>query len=273
MKFMRERAIGAVLILAVFLPLLFLGGEWFAFAMAIFGVLGFRELWNVRFRKRKKENQLPLTLKILSYCSLLFLILNNWSSMEFKIVLDYRVLSLFLIIFFIPIIILSDEKKYNLEDAMFLLGGVLFLGLSFNLIILTRNYSLSYILYFFLITTMTDSFALFTGLLVGKHKLAEKISPGKTIEGLIGGTIMGVFISSVFYLTVINSEIELMNLLIVTVTLSLIGQLGDLVFSAIKRQYNEKDFSHLIPGHGGILDRFDSIIFVVITAILFMTII
>ena len=169
--------------------------------------------------------------------------------------------------------LLSDEKKYNLEDAMFLMGSVLFLGLSFNLIILTRNYSLDYMLYFLLITTITDTFALFTGLLIGKHKLAEKISKNKTIEGLLGGTVMGIFVASVFYLTVINSNIDIINLLIVTMTLSLMGQLGDLVFSAIKREYDEKDFSNLIPGHGGILDRFDSIIFVIITATLFMSII
>ncbi len=270
---MKKRALGAALILIIFLPLLFLGGEYFAVLMALIGMLGFRELWNVRFKKKKKEEQVPLTLKILSYACLLFIILNNWNSTEFKIILDYRVLSLLLIIFFIPIIILADEKKYNLEDAMFLMGSVLFLGLSFNLIILTRNYSLNYILYFLLITTMTDTFSLFTGLLVGKHKLVEVISPYKTIEGLIGGTVMGVFIASVFYLTVINSSIDIINLLIITMTLSLMGQLGDLVFSAIKRHYDEKDFSNLIPGHGGVLDRFDSIIFVVITATLFMSLI
>ena len=272
-EIMEKRILGAILILAIFLPLLFLGCECFAVMIALLGMLGFRELWNVRFKKKKKENQVPLTLKVLSYGCLLFLILNNWSSNEFKIVLDYRVLSLCLIIFFLPIIILADEKKYNLEDAMFLMGSVIFLGLSFNLIILTRNYSLNYILYFLIITTVTDTFALITGILVGRHKLIESISPGKTVEGLLGGTIMGVFVATVFYMTVINSSIDPIQLGIVTVTLSLMGQLGDLVFSAIKRHYDEKDFSNLIPGHGGILDRFDSIIFVVITATLFMSII
>lgn len=270
---MKQRALGAALILAIFLPLLWIGNEWFAFFITIIGILGFKELWDGRFKKKSKNNQIPWVLKLLSYGCLIFLILNNWSSNEFQIILDYRILSLFLIVFFIPIIILCDEKKYNLEDAMYTLGSVIFLGLSFNLIILTRNYSLEYILYLFLITTMTDSFALFIGKLIGKHKLAEQISPNKTIEGLIGGTVMGVFIAGAYYLTVINPEIEIINLLIATTTLSLMGQLGDLVFSSIKRHYDIKDFSKLIPGHGGILDRFDSIIFVVITAILFKTII
>ena len=101
----------------------------------------------------------------------------------------------------------------------------------------------------------------------------EKISPNKTIEGLIGGTLMGTFIPMVFYLTVINPNISMQILFIVTISLSLIGQLGDLVFSAIKRHYKVKDFSNLIPGHGGILDRFDSIIFVILGAVLFLSII
>lgn len=269
---MKKRALGAALILLIFIPILFVGGECFAFFMAILGMIGFYELWNVKFKKRK-NNQLPLTLKVLSYGCLLFLILNNYTAKEFELILDYRILSLFLIIFFLPIIILADEKKYNLEDAMFLLGSIIFLGLSFNLIILIRNYSLYYILYFLLITTMTDTFALFTGMLVGKHKLAETISPNKTVEGLIGGTVMGTFIACIFYLTMINVNMNLLHLIIITATLSIIGQFGDLVFSAIKRHYSEKDFSNLIPGHGGILDRFDSIIFVVITAILFLSII
>lgn len=270
---MKKRILGAALILVVFLPLILVGGEWFAFTIGIIGVLGLKELCDIRFKQRRTSEQLPLWLKILSYACLLVLTLNNWTSTDLQLMLDYRVLSSLLIVFFFPVVFLNNQKKYNLEDAMYLLGGVIFLGLSFNLIILLRNYSLLYLLYLFLITTMTDTFALFTGMLIGKHKLAEKISPKKTIEGLVGGTVMGVFIASVFYLTAINSSANILSLVLVTTVLSLVGQVGDLVFSAIKRHYAQKDFSNLIPGHGGILDRFDSIIFVVITVILFISII
>ena len=84
---------------------------------------------------------------------------------------------------------------------------------------------------------------------------------------------MGTFGGVLYYLTVINSGIPFIQILIITLTLSLIGQFGDLIFSQIKRYYNKKDFSNLIPGHGGVLDLFDSLIFVVITAILFINII
>lgn len=266
---MKKRIIGAIIILAIFIPFLIKGDIFFAGLSLILGLLGFKELYDIRY----SENKLPLVLEILSYLCVSFLIINNYNSSELTMILGYEVLSLFMITFLVPIVIIGDFKKYNLEDALYLLGSAIFIGLSFNLLISIRNYSLLYLIYFFIITTMTDSFALFTGMLVGKHKLAPKISPNKTIEGTIGGTIMGVFISTVFYLTVINSDINLITLILITTLLSLTGQIGDLVFSAIKRVYGKKDFSNLIPGHGGILDRFDSIIFVIITAVLFLSII
>ena len=104
---------------------------------------------------------------------------------------------------------------------------------------------------------MTDVFAYLTGYYIGEHKLCPTISPKKTIEGLIGGLAMGTFVASTFYFVVINSNMSLVLVIFITLFLSLIGQLGDLVFSS------------LIPGHGGILDRFDSLVFVALAFILF----
>ena len=152
------------------------------------------------------------------------------------------------------------------------MGIVLFIGLSFNLIIITRNYDISYIIYLLLITTITDTFALFTGRLIGNYKISPKISPNKTLEGCIGGLLMGTFVASAFYMTVINPNYSLVVIVLITALLSIIGQIGDLVFSAIKRYYDKKDFSDLIPGHGGILDRFDSLVFVTLAFIVIMSI-
>ena len=268
---MKKRIIGAAIIVAIVLPILLKGELLFALLSLVLGLMAFKEMYDIKYKDSEKK--IPFLLQILSYLCVAFLILNNYESKEFVISLDYRGLGLFLITYLLPVVIIDNQKKYNIEDAMYLLATTIFIGLSFNLLILMRNFSLLYILYFFIITVMTDTCGLFTGMCIGKHSLAKKISPKKTIEGLIGGTLMGVFAACTFYLTVINPDIELSYLLIVTITLSLMGQFGDLVFSAIKRHFDKKDFSNLIPGHGGILDRFDSIIFVMITAILFMSVI
>ena len=110
-------------------------------------------------------------------------------------------------------------------------------------------------------------------MLIGKNKLLENISPKKTIEGMIGGTVLSVIIASNFYYTVIDSSLPLYIIVFMTTFLSIIGQFGDLVFSAIKRYYGKKDFSNIMPGHGGILDRLDSIIFVALGFMFFISLI
>ena len=94
--------------------------------------------------------------------------------------------------------------------------------------------------------------------------MCEKISPKKTWEGMVGGTFFGVFIPAMFYISVVDPNVDVILITAITTFLSLLAQAGDLVFSSIKRYYDKKDFSNLIPGHGGILDRLDSLIFVLL---------
>lgn len=265
---MKSRIFSSILLLLVFIPFIIKGDIFFAGLILIVGLLAFKELFDLKLKDRK----LSLLLEVLSYLAVGFLILNHYQSKELMIVLDYRILTFLLFIFMVPLVIIGDNKKYNLQDALYLLGSVLFIGLSFNLVILIRNYSIQHFLYFLLITCFTDMFALITGKLIGKVKLAETISPNKTLEGFLGGVIMGTVIGMIYYITVISENTSFIQLLIITITLSIMGQIGDLIFSQIKRYYHKKDFSNFIPGHGGILDLFDSMIFAVITAILFMNI-
>ncbi|MEG2283595.1 MAG: phosphatidate cytidylyltransferase [Bacilli bacterium] len=266
---MKKRIISIFVLLIIFIPLLIIGGLPFSCLMAITGVLGIRELFKLREEKKK----FPVFLTLVAYCTVIYLTCTPSEIGNLSFLLDYRFLAFLLFTFLIPIVIIDDNKKYNLNDSLFLLGSTLFIGLSFNLIVMIRDYSLQYILFLFVITSFTDVFAYIGGNIIGKHKLSPNISPKKTVEGLIVGTLMGVIAASIFYLEVINPNISVIILLIVTITLSLTGQLGDLVFSAIKRYYNKKDFSNLIPGHGGILDRLDSIIFVALAAVIFLAII
>jgi len=261
---MKTRVISAIILVLIFIPFLIIGELPFAVFMSILSLLGLYELLKVRESKKK----FPFILKIIAYLLTLYFSLYNTSSIEFLNKFDYRLMALIILIFISPMVFINNTEKYNISDALFLIGSVLFIGFSFNLIIIARNYDITYIIYLLLITTMTDTFALFTGKLIGQHKLCPKISPKKTIEGLIGGVFMGTFIATCFYNTVINGNVPLVIVILLTLLLCLVGQLGDLVFSSIKRYYDVKDFSNLIPGHGGILDRFDSLIFVTLMFII-----
>lgn len=173
-----------------------------------------------------------------------------------------------------------------------------YVGLGFASITLLRYMGVRFIVYIALIAVMTDVFAYFVGMKFGKHKMAPKISPKKSWEGAIGGTIMGTILASAFaifygyiftphgflgellnpdgYMTIFdnftnlgNESLLLQALIIMPITLlgTIAGQIGDLVASKFKRTYNIKDFGKIMPGHGGILDRFDSILFI---ALLFL---
>lgn len=134
---------------------------------------------------------------------------------------------------------------------------------------LNRGHGMFYVLIAVLSAWVADVGAYFAGTLFGKHKLCPEISPKKTIEGLIGGTVVdvlvmllcGVWFSAVFYRGAV--EVNYLALFLIGFFGSFISVLGDLSFSIIKRSCHIKDFGQVIPGHGGVLDRFDSVIFAV----------
>ena len=257
---MKTRTISAILMLSVFIPVLYLGGIWFDIAVFILALLSLKEFIDMKETKKR----LPIFVKLISYLFMTLLIATNIISENANLEIDFRILSAFFLTFLIPTVLYHDRSKYSINDAYYLIGGIFFLSLSFVLLSIVRNVRLALIIYLFLITILTDTFAYLTGLLIGKHKMIESVSPKKTWEGSIGGTIMGVFVSTVFYLTIIDPYINIIKISLVGLFLSIIAQFGDLVFSSIKRYFGKKDFSNLIPGHGGVLDRLDSIIFVLL---------
>ncbi len=264
---MKTRIISAIVALVICIPIILHGGILFNIAVYVLGLIGLKEF--VDARKGKKE--IPFLMKLIAFVFMSLIILVDVNSLSTMFSLDYRVLAALFLAFILPAVLYHNHKRYNISDAFYLIGGVLFLGISVALLIMLRHLDLKIFIFLFTITITTDTFAYLTGELIGKHKLLTDISPKKTWEGLIVGTIMGVFVAAMFYHTCIDPDFSKILLLLMCSFLSLLGQLGDLAFSAIKRYFGIKDFSNLMPGHGGILDRLDSIIFVVLGFSFFIT--
>ncbi len=254
---MKKRILSAIVVLAIVIPIIIKGGNLFYFATAVIGLFGFKELLDL------KEKEIPFFVKLISAFSFLYLTLSNVDN-QTLFYANYKSITLILFFILIPLVLYRDTKKYNIGGTLFLIGSVFFLGVAFNYLIVVRSFSLYYLIFLLLITIVTDTFAHITGTLIGRNKLCPTISPHKTIEGLIGGLLFGTFVSTVFYVSIFDYTGSLILLVLIVMLLSLISQLGDLVFSSIKRYFNIKDFSNLIPGHGGILDRLDSILFVLL---------
>jgi phosphatidate cytidylyltransferase len=131
----------------------------------------------------------------------------------------------------------------------------------------TKADGVFYILFAFFCAWFTDGFALFAGMALGKHKLAPKISPKKTVEGAVGGVIGGIGTCVALYYVFklkfgLSEHITLPYVILSALFLSVLSIFGDLAASTIKRHHGVKDFGNLLPGHGGVMDRFDSSVFV-----------
>ena len=266
---MKTRVISAIVAFMIFIPIFLIGGIVFNIAFYILTLLGIREF----MKAREKQKKYPDFIRLITYLliSLLYFGCTLKSNLTFS--LDYKMIAGVCLTMLLPVVLYHDEKVYNIEDAFYLVGGIFFLGFSMSLFNMYRAVDLKLIIFLFLITIITDSYAYGVGRLIGKNKLLEVISPNKTWEGTIGGSLVGTFICTIYYLTVINPDASVFVISLMVLFLTLVGQFGDLFFSAIKRKYKIKDFSNIMPGHGGVLDRLDSIIFVMLTFTFFLTII
>lgn len=243
---MKERIITAIGILVYIIPAL-LYGNWLLISLvALIVILGGIEF--LRLSKNFKEWSYLLKLSIIvSCCLLLFTPKEN----------IFPVLGAMLLFYFsLPVF----KENFTTKDAMLCTSyAVLYLCFTKSFLLI-YHLDKKYIWMIILATYMSDTGAYFTGYFIGKHKLNERISPKKTIEGSIGGWLIAMF-ATLFLTPRFFQTVDISVLFISAIFLPLSGQLGDLVFSAIKREFKIKDFSNLLPGHGGILDRLDSLIF------------
>ncbi len=271
---MKNRVITAIILLALIIPPIFIGGIAYLIVATLILALSTHELLSV--------NKSPFWVQIIAIAMVI------GASIYSYLTVDNRFLginALFIVLpFFTFFTIAIFDKKRTLLDAVYnssMTTLVSIFALALMELRLTFD-NVNLFLYVLLTNTAVDTCALFVGCKFGKHKLNPRISPKKSIEGAIGGIVGGLLIGTLFGIlfpiaTNANSDfiniafepnfsaINILNIAGLTAILTIIGQIGDLAFSMIKRHFEVKDFSNILPGHGGFGDRIDSTCFNAIT--------
>ena len=158
----------------------------------------------------------------------------------------------------------SSSKRGSTEELGKAVLGPIYVSLPLALLVLIdiRPGGQAWIFFLLAVIFASDTGAFYFGKLLGKHKLYEAVSPKKTWEGAIGGVIVSVIAASIFLRLIALHPLDL-NIMILVLTLSAAGQIGDLSQSMLKRNHGVKDSGHILPGHGGILDRIDGLLFAI----------
>lgn len=239
---MKNRILTALALVVLFLPAFLIGGMLMKAVVAIVVGLCVSELTS--FRK------MNWNLGITSYIYAVYVGLCFVSGQLFPWLLLVFSFSLFVISFV--------HEKFSLLDVLFYSAMALFLTFAGRSTMALEDMGPWYMIYVVSVTYSVDTGGFFGGKFFGKNKLIERISPKKTWEGAIVGFLAGCTVSLVFH--TVWGTFSWPITIIMSIVLSIAGQLGDLMFSSIKRFFNVKDFGSLLPGHGGILDRIDSLL-------------
>ena len=194
-----------------------------------------------------------------------FILISSFRTAQDEWGYKLSALAVITIVYFVysVIMVLANHKEMTLGAIGTLCAMPLFVVGAFSCLGSVINYEngLYYLLMLFNFSSICDMGAYFVGVTCGKHKLCPEISPKKTVEGAIGGIVSAVVFALVFMFAFSQTE-KLVSTLILTVPLCIVGMMGDLFASSIKRSVGLKDYSNLIPGHGGVLDRVDSILLI-----------
>ena len=257
---MLKRIISSLVLIPLVTAILVFGNKYLVdIAISIIAIMSLYEYFNsYPDAKEKKE------IHIIGYIAAVLIAFIHIIPEGYVLYLIGAIIPVSILILFSQVIL--TNMKYNIKDISTTFFGICYIVIFLmflSIIRETENGKIT-IWFVFLAAWGTDIFAYFVGRKIGKHKFS-KISPNKSIEGCIAGiagSIMCMLIYAVICNNFMNCNFNYWIITIIAVILSIIGQIGDFAASSIKRYNQIKDFSNLIPGHGGMLDRIDSVIFI-----------
>ncbi len=240
---MKQRIVTAVIAAAIFLPIVIYGGNLFIVLTYLLASIALYELLKMR---KLSLLSVPGVLSLILLW--IFLLPDQLQSFLENAEYSRIELGLFAVLLFMTYTVIT-KNHFTFDDVAFSILSILYIGIGFYYFMETRkaDSGLTYIFYALFIIWATDSGAYFIGRAFGKKKLWPEISPKKTVEGFFGGIVCALIVALLFAIFG-DLNVSVIKLLIITVVLSIFGQIGDLVESAIKRHYNIKDSGTILPG-------------------------
>lgn len=254
----KTRLLSGIVLIIILLALGIVGGDVLLAGLGVISIVGVHELYRVCKIEKSGLGFAGYLVVIAYYFSLKLTRLELGSNVFlFAMVLMIGVMAVYVFTF----------PKYQAQQAMAAYFGVFYVAVMLSCVYLTRMLPNGrYLIWLiFLCSWGCDTCAYCVGMLIGKHKMAPVLSPKKSIEGAVGGVIGAALLTAVYgviFQKAMNiSQVQIFLMAAISAVGALISMVGDLAASAVKRNYEIKDYGTLIPGHGGILDRFDSVIF------------
>ena len=251
----KTRLLSGIALVALALVLIITGGDLLLVSTLVLSCIGMFELYRIFHIEKSAPGIIGYLAATVYYCNLRFEFIPDLM----MFVLGFFMLLMFAYVFTYP--------KYKTEQIMAAFFGVFYVAVMLSYVYQTRMLAAgAYIVWLiFLCSWGCDTCAYCVGMLIGKHKMSPKLSPKKSIEGAVGGVIgaalLTILYGMIFKSAMNSTQTHVFIMAGISAAGALISMVGDLTASAIKRNYEIKDYGKLIPGHGGILDRFDSVIF------------